>query len=186
MLSQSPWRSSRTLVALALCMGLQFTGFVTLLPLFARRFESFGAGVAALGVSAMAYALTSTVAAPFIGMIADRYGRRPIILFSLVAYMVAFTGYLLATSAWMLILFRGLAGVFTAGLTPAVLSSVGDLAPENRRGQWVGPGDCAPARPRAWGRNSSGKPVGAGNNLSDRFAARGLIFNECIDFPHII
>jgi DHA1 family tetracycline resistance protein-like MFS transporter len=119
-------------------MGLQFTGFVTLLPLFARRFESFGAGVAELGVSAMAYALTSTIAAPFIGMIADRYGRRPIILFSLVAYMLAFSGYLLATAAWMLILFRGLAGAFTAGLTPAVMSSVGDLAPEDRRGQWIG------------------------------------------------
>jgi DHA1 family tetracycline resistance protein-like MFS transporter len=119
-------------------MGLQLTGFVMLLPLFARRFESFGAGVAALGVSAMAYALTSTIAAPFVGMLADRFGRRPIILLSLVAYALAFTGYLLATTSWMLILFRGLAGVFTAGLIPAVMSSVGDLAPENRRGQWVG------------------------------------------------
>jgi hypothetical protein len=35
-------------------MALQMTGFVMILPLFARRFESFGAGVEALGVSAMA------------------------------------------------------------------------------------------------------------------------------------
>jgi MFS family permease len=109
-----------------------------ILPLFARRFDSLGAGVEALGVSAMAYALTSTFAAPFIGMLADRFGRRPLILFSLAAYALAFSGYLFATSAWLLILLRGLAGAFTAGLLPAMTSMVGDLAPENRRAQWIG------------------------------------------------
>lgn len=128
----------RILAALALCMGLQMTGFVMILPLFARRFESFGAGVEALGISAMAYALTSTAAAPFIGMLADRFGRRPIILISLSAYVLAFSGYLFAASAWMMILLRGLAGIFTAGLIPAITSSVGDLALENRRAQWIG------------------------------------------------
>jgi MFS family permease len=129
---------SAILGALALCMALQMTGFVTILPLFARRFESFGAGVDALGMSAMAYALASTFAAPFVGMLADRFGRRPIILLSLAGYVLAFSGYLFAASAWQLILLRGLAGVFTAGLIPAMTSIVGDLAPENRRAQWIG------------------------------------------------
>jgi len=71
------------LAALSLCMALQMTGFVMILPLFARRFESFGAGVEALGVSAMAYALTSTVTAPFIGMLADRFGRKPVLVMGL-------------------------------------------------------------------------------------------------------
>jgi MFS family permease len=109
-----------------------------ILPLFARRFESFGAGVAALGISAMAYALTSAVAAPFIGMLADRFGCRPIILLSLAAYVLAFSGYLSAASAWLLILLRDIAGVFTAGLVPTVISVVGDLAAEKRRAQWIG------------------------------------------------
>jgi MFS family permease len=119
-------------------MALQMTGFVMILPLFARRFETFGAGVEALGASAMAYALTSTFAAPFVGKLADRFGRRPIILLSLAAYVLAFSGYLFAASAWQIILLRGLAGVFTAGLVPAMTSIVGDLAPEDRRGQWIG------------------------------------------------
>jgi MFS transporter, DHA1 family, multidrug resistance protein len=135
---QKNYQSSRILAALAVCMALQMTGFVIILPLFARRFESFGAGVEALGVSAMAYALTSTIAAPFIGMLADRFGRRPVILVSLTAYVLAFSGYLFATSAWLMILLRGLAGVFTAGLIPAITSMVGDLAPQNRRAGWIG------------------------------------------------
>ena len=138
MSTQSTRQSSSILVALALCMALQMTGFVMILPLFARRFEGFGAGVEALGVSAMAYALTSTFAAPFIGMLADRFGRRPVILFSLAGYVLSFSGYLFAASAWMLIALRGLAGVFTAGLLPAMTSIVGDLAPENRRARWIG------------------------------------------------
>src|SRR5689334_25212536 len=88
-------RSPNMLVALAVCMALQTTGFVMILPLFARRFEAFGAGVEALGISAMAYALASTVAAPVLGVLADRFGRRPIILLSLAAFVLAFSGYLL-------------------------------------------------------------------------------------------
>src|SRR5512134_574298 len=138
-MSRQPTRQSPSiLVILALCYAFQMTGFVMISPLFARLFESFGAGVKALGTSAMAYALTGTVAAPFIGMLADRIGRRPVILLSLASYVLAFSGYLFATSAWLLILLRGLAGVFTAGLVPAIMSSVGDLAAENRRAQWIG------------------------------------------------
>lgn len=130
--------SSKTLIALALCMALQMTGFVMISPLFARRFESFGDGVEALGMSAMAYALASTLAAPFVGMLADRLGRRPIILFSLLAYTLAFSGYLFASTSRMMILLRGLAGIFTAGLIPAIITSVGDLASEDSRAQWIG------------------------------------------------
>src|SRR5574341_330477 len=136
--TQPTRQSTGILVALSLCMALQMTGFVMILPLFARRFESFGAGVEALGVSALAYALTSTIAAPFMGMLADRFGRRPIILLSLVAYALAFSGYLFATSVWWFIVLLGLAGALTAGLVPAMTSIVGDLAAENRRAQWIG------------------------------------------------
>lgn len=138
MSTQANRQSPSILVAMAFCMAMQMTGFVMILPLFARRFESFGGDVQALGVSAVAYALTSTFAAPFIGMLADRIGRRPLILFSLAGYVLAFGGYLFATSSWQLILLRGLAGVFTAGLLPAMMSIIGDLAPESRRAQWIG------------------------------------------------
>jgi len=86
----------------------------------------------------MAYALTSTIAAPFIGVLCDRYGRRPVILISLAAYVLACSGYLFAATAWQMSALRGLAGVFTAGLVPAMMSIVGDLAPQGRRGQWIG------------------------------------------------
>ncbi len=128
----------RILIVLSVCMALQMTSFVIILPLFARRFSEFGAGVESLGLSAMAYALTSTLAAPFMGALADRFGRRRLVLASLAAYILAFTGYLLAFSAPTFILIRALAGAFTAGLIPAVTGIVADIAPMDRRAQWIG------------------------------------------------
>lgn len=120
---------------MALCMALQVTGFVMILPLFARRFDSFGAGVQALGLSSMAYALTSTIAAPFIGALADRFGRRRIILISLGAYALAFGGYLLATSAWILILLRGLGNAL---FDPALNASILDITPAEYSASMIG------------------------------------------------
>lgn len=135
---QTTRESPSILVALAFCMALALTGFAMFIPLFALRFDSFGAGVKALGTSDMAYALTFAFAAPFIGMLADRFGRRPILLVSLAGYLLVYIGYLLATAAWPLILLRGLAGIFAGGLLPGMTTIVGDLAPENRCAQWIG------------------------------------------------
>jgi MFS transporter, DHA1 family, multidrug resistance protein len=138
--SRSPHRSDprKIVSALSVCMALQMTSFVMILPLFARRFTEFGAGVEALSLSAMAYALTGTLTAPFMGDLSDRIGRRPLILGSLLVYVLAFSGYLVASSAETFILLRGLAGAFTAGLVPAVISIVADLAPTEHKAQWIG------------------------------------------------
>lgn len=128
----------KIILILSACMALQMTSFVMILPLFARRFSEFGAGVESLGISAMAYALTAMLAAPFMGALADRFGRRMLILASLTVYILAFTGYRFASSTLAFILLRGLAGAFTAGLIPAVTGSVADVAPMNRRAEWIG------------------------------------------------
>jgi DHA1 family tetracycline resistance protein-like MFS transporter len=126
------------MIVLAMCMALQMTSFVMILPLFARRFSEFGTGADALGASAMAFALASTLTAPFMGALADRFGRRPLVLVSLAAYALAFSGYLLVSSALSFIVIRALAGALTAGLVPAVTGIVADLAPTERRAQWIG------------------------------------------------
>lgn len=135
--SPAPKSRNPALIVLSSCMALQMTSFVIILPLFARRFTELGAGVEALGISEMAYALTSALAAPFMGALADRIGRRPIVLISLVAYAVVFCGYLIAPSVGVFIVLRGLAGAFTAGLNPAVTGLAADLAPRERRTQWI-------------------------------------------------
>jgi MFS family permease len=130
--------NTKRIFIIAVCMALQMTSFVIIVPLFARRFSELGSGVETLGISAVAYALTSTMAAPFMGALADRFGRRRLVLLSLIVYTLAFSGYLLARSAAAIIVIRGLAGAFTAGLVPAVIGITADLTPRERRGQLIG------------------------------------------------
>ena len=126
------------IVMLAVIGALQMTSFGVIMPIFARRFADFGDGLEALGLTAMAYSLTSIVAAPFMGSLADRFGRRPLLLGSLASYVAAFTGYLLATTTGTFFIIRTLAGALTAGFGPAAMGIVADTAPENERAQWIG------------------------------------------------
>ena len=126
------------MVVLSICMALQMTSYVMIVPLFARRFSELGAGVAALGESSMAYALAGTVAAPFLGALADRLGRRRLVLVSLAAFVATMAGFLISTSALAIIVLRGVAGAFAAGLVPSAIGMVADLAPKERRAQWIG------------------------------------------------
>src|SRR5512141_491093 len=108
--SSGPSNHGKIIAVLSVCMALQMTSFVMILPLFARRFSEFGAGVESLGTSSMAYALAAMLSAPFMGALADRFGRRLLVLGSLAVYVLAFTGYLLASSALTFILLRAVAG----------------------------------------------------------------------------
>jgi len=131
-------RDRNILLALAAIMALQMISFGVIMPIFARRLGDFGAGVEALGLMAMAYSITSIVASPFMGSLADRIGRRPLVLGSLAAYVAAFTGYLLAPSVNAFIIIRALAGAMTAGLGPAVMSIAADIAAADERARWFG------------------------------------------------
>jgi hypothetical protein len=66
------------------------TSFVISLPKFSSRFSQPGAGLAALGIREMAFALTSTLAAPFMSALADRIDRRPLVLHSLLGRKVLY------------------------------------------------------------------------------------------------
>ena len=123
---------------LAGSVALMMTGFGIILPIFAKRLEDFGSGVGALGMMTMSFALAQFVAAPFVGSLADRIGRKPVILFSLAAFVATNLGFLFAPNTGVFLVVRALEGGLTAGLLPSALGVVGDIVPRNRRAQWVG------------------------------------------------
>lgn len=134
----SPRRARSVIILLAASVGLMMTGFGIILPVFARRLGEFGSGVEALGLMTMSFALAQLIAAPFMGSLADRYGRRPLILLSLAAFAVANIGFLLVSTTIGFIIVRVLEGALTAGLFPAAMGVVADTVPENQRARWVG------------------------------------------------
>ncbi len=133
-----PRRARIIIVLLAFCTALQMTSYGMIFPLFARKIGDFGDGVEVLATSVMAYSLAGMIAAPFMGSLADRFGRRPLLLGSFAVFTAAFTGYYLAATSLAFIAIRGLAGALTAGLGPATMGIIADIAPEDERARWIG------------------------------------------------
>jgi len=130
--------SRTTILLLTGCLALMMTGFGIVMPVFARRLGELGGGVAALGWMTMAFAGAQFLAAPLMGALADRVGRRPPILLALAAFTLANLGYLFAPTIPFFIVLRALTGALTAGLSPAAMSIVADTAPAAERGRWIG------------------------------------------------
>lgn len=134
----SPQRIRTIILLLAGSVALLMTGFGIIMPIFARRLGEFGNGVGALGLMTMVFALSQLIFAPILGGLADRKGRRPIILLALVAVTASYIGYIFAPNTAVFIAIRGIAGAMTAGLFPAAMGVVADVVPEDRRARWVG------------------------------------------------
>ena len=133
-----PQKSQHIIWLLTACVALMMTGMGIIMPVFARRLSEFGDGVEALGLMTMSFALAQFIASPFLGGLADRLGRRPLILLALVSYTLTNIGYLLAPSTNVFILVRTLGGLLTAGLFPAAMGVVTDITPSSDRSRWVG------------------------------------------------
>jgi len=83
------------------------------------------------------YALLQFFMAPILGNLSDRYGRRPIILFSLFAFGVDFLLTGMATSMVWLFIGRAFAGVFGASFATAG-AYIGDISDDANRARNFG------------------------------------------------
>jgi MFS family permease len=68
---------------MALTIFIDFAGFGIVLPLLPFWAERLGAGPIGVGLVLTIYALAQFIFTPVLGTLSDRYGRRPIILASL-------------------------------------------------------------------------------------------------------
>lgn len=134
----TPNRARNILLLLSASVALLMTGYGIVMPVFARRLSEFGDGVRELGFLTVAFALAQLIGAPIWGSVADRRGRRPIILLALVSVTLAYIGYLFAPNTIVFIAVRAAAGFLTAGLFPCAMGVVADIIPEDRRARWVG------------------------------------------------
>ncbi len=117
--------------------ALMMTGFGIAMPVFAKRLSELGSGVEALSLMALASALAQFLLAPFMGALADRFGRRRIVLLALSGLAITNLAFLVARSTGTYIVLRFLQGAFSVGMLPAAMGVVADLVPEKKRTRWV-------------------------------------------------
>ncbi len=123
-----------TLVLLAGLGALTMNIFLPSLPVMA---DHFGTEYRVMQLSVALYLGTSAALQIFIGPISDRFGRRPVMLGSIVIFLVATIGTLLAQSVEAFLAFRALQAVIVAGM---VLSRavVRDMVPQAEAASMIG------------------------------------------------
>lgn len=107
-------------------------------PSIPEILEGLGATQALSGVLIGAATLPGILLAPVIGVLADRYGRREVLIPCLVVFAVAGGLAGLSPSIWWLAAARFVQGAGSAGLVNLVVVIIGDNWEGNRRAQIIG------------------------------------------------
>ncbi|HEX6873569.1 MAG TPA: MFS transporter [Micromonosporaceae bacterium] len=125
------------LLVVCLAVFVDMLGFGIILPMLPFHAERLGGSGAWVGALLTAYAAAQFLAAPVLGSLSDRYGRRRLLLLSLSGSMVSLALSGLAGSLVLLLLARVLAGAF-GGAIAVGQAYVVDLTPEQDRTRALG------------------------------------------------
>ena len=110
---------TRPLLIIFLTIFVNLVGFGIIIPLLPFYAETFGASPLVIGLLFAVFSLCQLAAAPALGDISDRYGRRPVLVFSLAGTVVSFAMLALAHSIWMLFAARIVDGLSGGNISTA-------------------------------------------------------------------
>lgn len=107
------------------------------LPTLLNEFVSENSLATHYGVLLALYASMQVIFAPILGRLSDQYGRKPILIFSLLGAALDYLLMAFSTTLWMLYIGRIIAGI--TGATGAVCASaMSDITPINNRTRYFG------------------------------------------------
>jgi len=95
-------------------------------------------GLTQLSWVVTAYLLAQTVVTPLYGKLGDMIGRKVVLQFALVLFLIGSALCGLAQSMTELILFRGLQGLGGGGLMVSTMAAIGDVVSPRERGRYQG------------------------------------------------
>lgn len=128
---------SRPLLIIFLTILVNLIGFGIIIPLLPFYAETFGASPLMIGLLFASFSLAQLVAAPLLGAWSDRWGRRPILIISLIGTAISFVMLAVAHSLVMLFAARIVDGLSGGNITTA-RAYIGDIATDENRAKSFG------------------------------------------------
>jgi EmrB/QacA subfamily drug resistance transporter len=95
-------------------------------------------GVTHLSWVVTSYVLASTVTTPLYGKLGDLYGRKRLLMFAIILFLIGSALSGLSQTMDQLIAFRALQGLGAGGLLVGAIATIGDLVSPRERGQYMG------------------------------------------------
>lgn len=116
---------------------LDLVGFGIILPVLPFYAESFGASAMVVTLLSASFSLAQFVAAPILGRLSDRVGRRPVMLVSIAGACAAMLLLGFAPALWMVFAARIVNGLCNANVSTAH-AYVADRVPPRSRAKYMG------------------------------------------------
>ena len=129
---------SRAFLTLAFAMLTAMMGIGMVTPILPVYAEALGASGAEIGLAFSSFAVTQLLISPFAGRIADRHGRKFLLVCGLASYVVTALGWYYTESVLWTICFRSFSGIGSALIFSLSQAYIGDLAPRGHEGRYMG------------------------------------------------
>lgn len=100
--------------------------------------ESLGANGLMIGIIFGSFTLSRAIFTPFIGRLSDLRGRKNLMLIGLAGYTILSFFYAAANTTTSLTIIRFLHGLASAMVLPIAMAYIGDIAPKNQEGKYLG------------------------------------------------
>ncbi len=129
--------TNRRLITIVLIVFVDLLGFSLILPLLPFYAQTYGASDILVGLLVASYAAAQLVGAPLLGRLSDRYGRRPVLLASILGTFIGFVLLGVARTLWLLFVSRILDGL-TGGNISVARAYISDVTGEKDRARGLG------------------------------------------------
>jgi MFS family permease len=128
---------NQTLRRLTIIVGIQWMGASLGLPLLPLFLERRGGTPSIIGLIMASFFFAGVATQFFLGHLADKFGRRPVLMLSLVTYGLASMTLLLPIQAYWFIITRVIQGASAGAVEVASMSAVAALFAEEQRGRAI-------------------------------------------------
>lgn len=130
-------KDSNLLILLGVVM-FAVTGGSLVGPILPEMLALNGATPKNIGLALSSYTFCAMVATPLLGPVADRFGRKRVIVPSVMLFGVAGLLVTFTRSFWLVLVWRALQGIGVGGMMNTVVAAIGDMYQEPERSQAMG------------------------------------------------
>lgn len=124
--------SNKALIPLFVVVFVDLLGFSIILPLLPFYALEYNLTPDAIGLIAAVYSVFQFIASPVLGGLSDKYGRRPLLIYSQIGSMLGFLMLGWSSAVWMLVASRVIDGISGGNITIAAAYVADVTEPKDR------------------------------------------------------